>query len=540
MSLATGATFAGYTIQKILGFGGMGEVYLARHSTLPREVALKVLPAAASADHGLRQRFTAETPTVTTLYHPNIVEVADRGESDGQLWVAMDYVNGISVAQLVADQYPAGMPAGEALTVVAAVAGALDYAHRRGIVHRGVKPTNIVLSDPRDGEQRILLTDFGLARYSGQHRETAAYAAPEQLTGQSIDGRADQYGLAATAYYLFTGGPPPHLGFAPPKLSDRRPDLARLDNVLATAMANNPADRFGRCSEFAAALSERAGGWLGDRSPEAAFTVVDYPDDPEPETAAATAPPSSKRMRRWGLLGSAVGAALLLLVTGLLAGIMIGRKHDASPPQADGPSLPQAPAAIPTSSAPALPPAGRQLDGTYQVDVNRAQQTFNDRPDPQPPNVTTWWAFHSSCTPTGCVATGIQLDDQDHQSPHQSAGLRPLVFDFRDGAWQSRPETLQFPCVGPNGAADKQTMTQVLSLEPQSHGPLRGVMTVTVQTDECGQQGGHIVIPAVAGRLGAVPPAVTVPGVPPVAESPTPSPSSPPPPANPTPPTPGR
>lgn len=520
MSLATGATFAGYTIQKILGFGGMGEVYLARHSTLPREFALKVLPAAASADDGLRQRFTAETSAVTTLYHPNIVEVADRGECDGHLWVAMDYVNGISVGQLVADRYPAGMPAGEALAVVAAAAGALDYAHRRGVVHRGVKPTNILLTDPRDGEQRILLTDFGLARYSGQHRETAGYAAPEQLTGGPIDGRADQYGLAATAYYLFTGGPPRHSGFAPPKLSDRRPELARLDDVLATAMANNPADRFGRCSEFAAALSERAGGWMGDRSPEAVFGVVDYPDDPEPETAAAPAPVPASRKRRWALLGSAAGAALLLLVTGLLAGIMIGRKHDASPPQADGPSRPQAPAAIPTGSAPALPPASRQLDGTYQVDVNRAQQTFNDLPDPQPPNVTTWWAFRSSCTSTGCVATGIQLDDQDHRNPHPTGGLRPLVFDFRDGAWQSRPETLKFPCVGPNGAADKQTMTQVLSLQPQSHGPLRGVMTVRVQTDECGQQGGRIVIPAVAGRVGAVPPAVTVPGVPPVAESP--------------------
>jgi serine/threonine-protein kinase len=518
MSLASGATFAGYTILRMLGFGAMGEVYLARHPTLTRDDALKVLPAALSSDAEFRERFTRETEAATTLYHPHIVDVHDRGEFDGRLWIAMDYVDGINAAQLIAERYPSGLPAGDVLAIVAAVAGALDYAHRRGLLHRAVKPSNILLTNPQAGEQRILLTDFGITRHPGY----PGYAAPEQLLSSEIDGRADQYGLAATAYQLFTGAPPDHQpGAALPRLSYRRPELARLDGVMVTALAKNPGDRFGRCGDFAAALVEQAGGWAGDRSPEAALAVVDYPDD-APPVPAMSAP--ANRTRPWLLLGS-VAAAVVLLLAGLLAGFMIGRKDHASVPQAGPPSAVRAPAAIPTTTAPAGPTPGQLLDGTYQMDINRSQQTFNDTPDPQPPDVTTWWAFRSWCTSAGCVATGTQLDDKDHQTASDPAGS--LVLDFRRGAWQSRPETLRFACVGPNGTADEETTTQVLSLQPQNHGPLRGVMTVTVETDECGQRGGQITIPAVAGRVSAVPPAVTVPSPGPATDTPAPPTSSP-------------
>lgn len=542
MALASGATFAGYTVLRMLDFGPMGEVYLAQHPRLARRVALRVLPAAAIADNEFRQRFLREADIAARLHHPNILAMYDRGECDGRLWITTEHIDGTNVGQLMAKRYPSGMPAGEVLAIIAAVAGGLDYAHQRGLLHRDVKPANILLTDPSEDNERILLSEFGLARYLGERSgvtasnltaESVGYAAPELLKiGADIDGRVDQYGLAATAFQLFTGAPPfedsnpiaiirQHRNAAPPKLSDRRPELAALDGVLVTAMAKQPANRFGRCHELADALIERAGPWFGDRSPQAVWDVVDYPDEADGATElAASANAGSERgqqqpapaTRRWPwvLLGAATGAAAALLGVVLVVVIASERKNDHSSPQAASPTTSRPPAASPKRT-PNTPGPGQILDGAYQVDVNREQQTYNDSPDPQPPNVSTWWAFRTSCTPTGCVAAGIMLDDKNHEIASAQGGDHPLVLDFRDGAWQSRPETVRFPCVGPTGAAAKQTTKQVLSLQPQGNGPLHGVMTVTVQTDECRQQGAEIVIPATAGRTGDVPPGVSVP-----------------------------
>lgn len=567
MPLTSGATFAGYSVLRLLGSGEMGDVYLAQHPRLPQWTALKVLSPTLTEDREFRDRFMRESPIVTTLYHPHILEIEYRGEADGQLVITMDYVNGTSAAQLVANRFPSGMPAGEVLATITAVADALDYAHSRGMLHRKVKPTNILFSSPADGEQQILLTDFGLARELGSAPdltgEAVAYAAPEQLTGADVDGRADQYGLAATAFYLLTGAPPfqqsnpvavisQHLTAAPPSLGARRPDLARLDDILATALAKNPHERFHSCRAFADALSYSAGAWTGDRSPEAYLTVVDYPDDVpesqptmgepappggfpawaktvrclaqhhattrEPAGADGAGAPAPIRRRRWPWVVG-LGSAAAALGAGLLGvGIVIGRGHDTAPIQAAGPltatrsSVPAA--APPTTSSRNFPGPGEALDGSYRVDVNREEQTYDSTPDPQPPNVSTWWAFRTSCTPAACVATGTMLDDKDHMSV--AGGDKPLVLDFRDGAWQSRPDKVLFACLGPNGAPAKQTTTQAIRLE-QSHGALRGTMTVTVNSNECGQQGATIEIPAVAAHVGEVPPGVDVPSPPPPA-----------------------
>ncbi|MGO9253113.1 MAG: protein kinase domain-containing protein, partial [Mycobacterium sp.] len=125
MPLASGATFAGYTILRLLGTGGMGEVYLAQHPRLPRRDALKILPQTTTGDSGFRERFHREAELAATLWHPNIVQVHDRGEFDGQLWIAMDYVEGADAAQLMKDRYPAGMPVRDVCAIVSAVAGAL-------------------------------------------------------------------------------------------------------------------------------------------------------------------------------------------------------------------------------------------------------------------------------------------------------------------------------------------------------------------------------------------------------------------------------
>jgi len=279
MPLAAGVTFADYTIVRLLGSGGMGEVYLADHPRLPRCDALKVLRTDVCADNEYRQRFNREADIAATLWHPHIVGVHDRGDVDGQIWISMDYVDGTDAGDLLRERYPNGMPKEEVLEIVTSVAEALDYAHQQGLLHRDVKPANIMLTDPVAGEQRVLLGDFGIARRVDDNSNLTAtnmtvgtvfYAAPEQLMGEELDGRADQYALAATAFHLLTGSPPfhhsnptvvisQHLTASPPALADKRPELSALDPVLAKALSKDPKDRFNSCVDFARALSHRLG-----------------------------------------------------------------------------------------------------------------------------------------------------------------------------------------------------------------------------------------------------------------------------------------
>lgn len=548
MALASGASYAGYTVVRMLRWSATGEIYLAQRPDLPGWRALKVL--SLTADDEFRARFHRENISVANLYHLNIVEVHERGEFDGQLWVAMDYVDGTDAAQLMADRFPAVLPVGEVVAIITGAAAGVDFAHQRGVLHRDVRPGNLLVTTPGAGEPRIMVSDFGLQRPAGE----AGYAAPEESTGAAIDARADQYALAATAMHLFTGAPPTPGN--PPRLSELRPDLARFDEVFSRALAADPADRFGSCREFAAALAERAG--IVDReSPEEPVAlpavepayVVDYPvyawpevasQQPVPEPAAGSAPgcppsdaPGRPPDRPRGLLRSAAGSmarrldafstgtgesrrfgprrmllgavAVLLLVGLLAAGIAIGRRTSAPAPQAGRPA---APSSTTTGSTPAAAPL--PLDGTYRIEVQRSRQTFDTTPTPQPPDVETWWAIRSSCTPTRCLAAATLLNDSDH-SREKSPDVHPLLLEFIDGQWRSRAETTKFPCVGPNGQASTQTTIQVLTLQPQSPRELAGELAVTVKTNECSQLGGLIRIPTVASRESDIPPAVNVP-----------------------------
>jgi serine/threonine protein kinase len=342
MPLSAGQTFAGYRIVRLLGSGGMGEVYLAEHPRLPRRDALKVLPADISGDHDYRARFNREADLASKLWHPHIVRVHDRGESDEQLWISMDYVDGLDAARLLAPRYPPGLPTDQVVRIVTAVASALDYAHKQGLLHRDVKPANIMLThldDGDDDEQRILLADFGIARNVGDISGltttnmavgTVAYSAPEQLMGEDIDGRADQYALAATAYHLLTGSHlfphsnpavaiSRHLNAAPPALAQTHPALAALDPVLEKALAKDPEQRFQRCTDFARALAEQS---LRDERPSSAPTQpAPHPRQEETVTPSAlgagpVSRPSTSQARRW-LVPVAVTTAIL--VVGALA-----------------------------------------------------------------------------------------------------------------------------------------------------------------------------------------------------------------------------
>jgi serine/threonine protein kinase, bacterial len=496
--------FAGYTVLRPLGSGGMADVYLAKHPRLPRRDALKVLAKEMTADGEFRERFNREADLAATLWHPHIVAVHDRGEFDGQLWIAMDYVEGTDAARLIKERYRKGMPQHEVCEIVTAVAGALDYAHQRGLLHRDVKPANILLTHPDAGERRILLADFGVARQladiSGITATnvavgTVAYAAPEQLLGRKMDGRADQYALAATAFHLLTGATPyqhanpveaisMHLNAPPPRLSDHRPDLAHLDDVLLKALAKEPDSRFDRCRDFAAAFREQVAGTSN----------------------------GGRRAGEFSLKSKIAIAAFLLALVALAITWVTSYLFWEDKPSANAAPPPRLHPTSSNHSAGNSSPniAKPVLDGTYRLDYDRAKQTSsgviaNDGAQ------TSWWAFRSSCTASGCAATGTKLDNSNHQVAKTTGSGNTGVLHFVDGHWQGEPRQVQVQCRQAHRTlASTQDETVVWSLTPQADGTLRGVQIQTVQSGDCGAQGATLRIPVTATRVGIVPPSVAV------------------------------
>ena len=515
--------FAGYTVLRPLGSGGMADVYLAKHPRLPRRDALKVLAKEMTADGEFRERFNREADLAATLWHPHIVAVHDRGEFDGQLWIAMDYVEGTDASRLVKERYRNGMSVDDVCAIVTAVAGALDYAHHRGLLHRDVKPANILLTHPEAGERRILLADFGVARQLAEASGitetnvavgTVAYAAPEQLLGQNLDGRADQYALAATAFHLLTGAPPyphanpveaisMHLNAPPPRLSDYRPDLAHLDDVLLKALAKEPEDRFDRCREFAAAFSEQVSGVSNKRRRS------------KPPAVRAATPlmlrnaRSGNRTRRFSLKTK---IAIAIVVTLLVAMAITWATswffwEDTPTAKAPPPQLHPTSVNHPAGASGGTTPA---LNGTYRLDYDRANQTSNGVIANDGAQAS-WWAFRSSCTATGCAATGTKLDNANHQVAKTTGTGNTGVLHFVDGHWQGEPRQVQVQCrQAHQTVASTQDEIVVWSLTPQPDGTLRGVQIQTVHSNDCGAQGATLRIPVVATRVGDVPPNVTV------------------------------
>lgn len=398
VTLSAGEEFAGYTIVSPLGAGAMGEVYLAKHPRLPRREALKILRADISTDESFRQRFKREADSIADLEHPNIVTVHDRGNTDGRLWIATQYVDGADAAQLLRERHQGGMPADEVAAITASIASALDYAHGRGLLHRDVKPANILISHPdHDGNRRIYLADFGIARPLDDPAGltatnftfgTFAYAAPEQLMGKDIDGRADQYALAATAYHLLTGTTlfpdsnpavviSRHLSMAPPAPSTVRPELAPFDPVFAKALAKSPEERFARCQDFANALTaagRQVSGTPANPSPTAATQQAPVPPaeaaaagartqlapvpppvvSPPPPVESVAAAPAKAGVPRWGL-GALAAAAVIVAIA---LGSFFALRPAQSPPTKGG--SPTAGGSSPTAAAPLaveLPPA---------------------------------------------------------------------------------------------------------------------------------------------------------------------------------------
>jgi YVTN family beta-propeller protein len=274
-----GTRLAGYRIQGLLGRGGMGVVYLAEQERPRRLVALKLLLDPATASEAFRERFLRESELAAAIDHPNVLPVYDAGETDGVLWIAMRYVDGIDLAAQLARDGP--LAPEQALGIAGQVAGALDAAHTRGLVHRDVKPGNILLAVEEGAVAHAYLADFGLTKRiggargltgSGQVLGTIDYVAPEQVEGGQIDGRADQYSLGCLLFECLTGTVPfrrdselavlwAHVHDPPPEISDHRPALpAALDDVIGRALAKTPGDRYPSCGALVATAQAALGG----------------------------------------------------------------------------------------------------------------------------------------------------------------------------------------------------------------------------------------------------------------------------------------
>ncbi|WP_405876028.1 MULTISPECIES: serine/threonine-protein kinase [unclassified Streptomyces] len=270
-----GRQVASYRIEREIGRGGMAVVYRARDLRLDRTVALKLLAPELARNDTFRLRFTHESRAAAAIDHPHIVPVFEAGETDGVLYIAMRYVEGSDLRHLLDRRGP--LAPAVALRIAAQVASALDAAHEHGLVHRDVKPGNILVARGTDSDhpEHAYLTDFGLTKKSlsltgfttvGQFVGTLDYVAPEQISGRPVDGRCDVYGFACVVYECLAGRPPfrrdddmallwAHQYAEPPPLSESRPDLgARVDAVFAQALAKSPDDRHDSCLAFVAAL----------------------------------------------------------------------------------------------------------------------------------------------------------------------------------------------------------------------------------------------------------------------------------------------
>jgi serine/threonine protein kinase len=368
-----GDKIAGYVLEDQIGAGGMAVVFRARDDRLGRPVALKLLAPGLAADDGFRQRFIRESRAAAAVDHPNIIPIYEAGEADGVLFIAMRYVQGGDVRALLDGGGP--LPAARAWAIISQIAKALDAAHRHGLVHRDIKPGNILLDagagaagpnrgpGPAGPSEHVYLSDFGISKQpsgasgltlAGQFLGTLDYIAPEQLEGHGLDGRADLYSLGCAAYELLSGRPPfrpaqglalirAHLSERPPALTAERPDLPpAVDWVLARAMAKSPGERYLTGAEFAADLGRSLGLLPGHPVPPRAGTAsgavtqqAQYRDTrpgpvrdySHPATVTATAPARqpAARPRSPRLVAGAIIAGLAVVAASIVAAAVLAR-----------------------------------------------------------------------------------------------------------------------------------------------------------------------------------------------------------------------
>jgi YVTN family beta-propeller protein len=358
--MSAGSVVAGYRIEEVAGQGGMGVVYKATQLDLQRPVALKLIASPLLHDASFRERFKREAQLAASIDHPNVIPVHETGEIEGALFIAMRFVEGTDLAGLIAHE--GALEPARAVRIVAQAAAALDAAHARGLVHRDVKPANVLIG----ADEHVYLTDFGLTKHAGEGAGltktgmfvgTLDYSAPEQIRGEPSDHRADVYALGCLLYHTLTGRPPyerdsdvarmyAHLNEPPPVPSAVASGVpAALDAVVQTAMAKDPDARFASAGELGSAAT-------------AALAPV---------TPQRTAP------RRRPVLGAVLAA---LLATGLVAAALAAT---GILPGGDEPAAPPAPTATPTPTPTATPtPDAPQPAASIEVGKGPDDLTVDD------------------------------------------------------------------------------------------------------------------------------------------------------------------
>jgi serine/threonine-protein kinase len=366
--LGPGTVFAGYRIESVLGRGGMSVVYLAEHLGLERKVALKVLAPQLAEDERFHDRFVRESRIAASMEHPAIVPIYEAGEAEGLLFLAMRYVPGTDLHGLIRRE--GTLDAERTAWIVGEVASALDAAHARGLVHRDVKPGNILIveGEGRDGRDLVYLSDFGLTKrleggtggltQTGQFVGTVEFVAPEQIEGRTVDGRADVYSLACVAFECLSGRPPfardaqvatlyAHLRERPPSVTVARPELPpATDRVLAKGLAKAASDRYPTCRTFATALRKALGPLAGEGPPG---------QDGD-----------GARGQRW------LRTAAVAVVAAVFAGVLVFMLADGSSPPAEG-DAPSSASAEPSPSASPSPHRFETVDRPLTADEERLQ-----------------------------------------------------------------------------------------------------------------------------------------------------------------------
>ena len=433
-----------YEVEELVGTGGMSSVYRAHDRLLDRKVALKVMHQHYGDDPQYVERFRREARSVASLSHPNIVTVIDRGEHESRQFIVFEYVDGENLKQLIQRRGPA--PVATALELAKQVAQALSFAHQQGLVHRDVKPQNVLLN----GGGTAKVTDFGIARsldvkhgvtQTGTVLGTSDYIAPEQAQGYTVDAQTDVYSLGVVLYELLTGEVPfpgesfvavamRHINEPPPPIRDKRPDVPpRVEAAVQRAMAKDPADRFASmaelCAELDACLAELHGG----------ETVV-------------TRPVTAVRRRRRSSAWPVVVALLVVIAIGAVVGYLV-LNHKNSPSATGSQPPPSTLAnAVPLQGVTAYDPYGSPPGQEHNADAPKA--TDGD------PN--TYWEteqYHSTFAALGKPGVGLVLATQQPQQLRQlgiataTPGFHAVIKagDAPGGPWTdvSTPQVVQQP-----------------------------------------------------------------------------------------------
>jgi Protein kinase domain len=448
--LSAGDVIGGYRLDEQVGRGGMGVVFRATHIALERQGAVKLIAPELAANEEFRRRFQRESRVAASIDHPNVIPIFDAGEDEGQLYVAMRYVEGTDLGALVSSRD--GLSPDEAVDVIGQVAAALDAAHARGLVHRDVKPGNVLLED-RDSRRHAYLTDFGLVKAvgavtgvvtrTGQWLGTPDYAAPEQIHGGDVDARTDVYALGCLLYHAITAEPPfagesevakifAHVSQPPPSVSAARPGVpAELDDVVRTALAKEPADRHASAGELAAAARRALGA-------------------PTPTAATPTAP--ARPAARPRLLVPAVAVALVAAAIAAVAVLATGGDDG------DGFEV-----AIPAANLTANPSFEQDKSGwdVFESEITREQAsdaphgetvarvTLTGAPgeysiDDDPETISsagegnsytaTAWVKATEATDGEeiCISLREGLDDSEESNPFATASVRASAEEYRE------------------------------------------------------------------------------------------------------------